>query len=175
MVTASTKSAGHDFPTEKGSCVNCEKGPQKVAERADSHPKNHEADLSGKFPLRRDIKDIGCDRWHDTFVLRAPSRRECSFLNAGISEINWQVCALCFFSVSNRPAFSNIFGRDFCAPEHLERLKQNTVETILRFVLREVPAPSSYKQNALHQSQMFKRVGYPCLMVQKQTVICRVT
>jgi AcrR family transcriptional regulator len=60
-------------------------------------------------------------------------------------EIHWQVSALCFFNVSNRATFSKIFGRDFGAPEQLERLKQNTVETILRFVLREVPTRSLHQ------------------------------
>ncbi|KQZ78245.1 TetR family transcriptional regulator [Mesorhizobium sp. Root157] len=49
-------------------------------------------------------------------------------------ELHWQVSALCFFNVSNRTTFSMIFGRDFGAPEQLERLKRNTVEMLLRFV-----------------------------------------
>lgn len=60
-------------------------------------------------------------------------------------EIHRQVSAQCFFNVSNRATFSKIFGRDFGAPEQLNRLKQNTVETILRFVLREVPARSIHQ------------------------------
>ncbi|MDQ6435296.1 TetR/AcrR family transcriptional regulator [Mesorhizobium sp. LHD-90] len=56
-------------------------------------------------------------------------------------ELHWQVSALCFFNVSNRATFSMIFGRDFGAPAQLERLKQNTVEMMLRFVARgEAPA-----------------------------------
>lgn len=51
-------------------------------------------------------------------------------------ELHWQVSALCFFNVSNRATFSKIFGRDFGAPESLARLRRNTVETIVRFVMR---------------------------------------
>jgi AcrR family transcriptional regulator len=49
-------------------------------------------------------------------------------------ELHWQVSALCFFNVSNRATFSKIFGRDFGAPEALARLRQNSVEMMLRFV-----------------------------------------
>ena len=49
-------------------------------------------------------------------------------------ELHWQVSALCFFNVSNRATFSRIFGRDFGAPEMLSRLRENAVETMLRYV-----------------------------------------
>ncbi|MEP9399005.1 TetR/AcrR family transcriptional regulator [Mesorhizobium sp. KR2-14] len=57
-------------------------------------------------------------------------------------ELHWQVSALCFFNVSNRATFSMIFGRDFGAPEQLERLKKNTVEMMLRFVAKDDPSPA---------------------------------
>ncbi len=57
-------------------------------------------------------------------------------------ELHWQVSALCFFNVSNRATFSMIFGRDFGAPEQLDRLKKNTVEMMLRFVARDDPSPA---------------------------------
>lgn len=49
-------------------------------------------------------------------------------------ELHWQISALCFFNVSNRATFSMIFGRDFGAPEQLDRLRANTVEMLMRFV-----------------------------------------
>lgn len=49
-------------------------------------------------------------------------------------ELHWQVSALCFFNVSNRATFSKIFGRDMGAPDVLVRLRENTVEMVLRFV-----------------------------------------
>lgn len=51
-------------------------------------------------------------------------------------EIHWQISALCFFNVSNRATFSQLFGRDFGADEAQERLKANTVEMVLRFVAK---------------------------------------
>ena len=49
-------------------------------------------------------------------------------------DLHWQISALCFFNVSNRATFSKIFGREFGAREQLARLKQNSVDTMLRFV-----------------------------------------
>ncbi|MBU1337119.1 MAG: TetR family transcriptional regulator [Alphaproteobacteria bacterium] len=51
-------------------------------------------------------------------------------------EIHWQISALCFFNVSNRATFSQLFSRDFGAPDMLVRLKQNTVEMVLRYVAK---------------------------------------
>ena len=51
-------------------------------------------------------------------------------------EIHWQISALCFFNVSNRATFSKLFGRDFGAEEAQERLKDNTVDMVLRFVAK---------------------------------------
>lgn len=50
-------------------------------------------------------------------------------------EIHWQVSALCFFNVSNRATFSKIFGRDIGAEAQLKRLRRNTVDMIVRFVV----------------------------------------
>jgi AcrR family transcriptional regulator len=51
-------------------------------------------------------------------------------------EIHWQISALCFFNVSNRATFSQLFGRDFGADEMQEKLKANTVDMVLRFVAK---------------------------------------
>lgn len=48
-------------------------------------------------------------------------------------DLHWQVSALCFFNVSNRATFSKIFGRDIGAPEEQARLRENTVQMVLRF------------------------------------------
>ncbi|CAN5282098.1 TetR family transcriptional regulator [soil metagenome] len=58
---------------------------------------------------------------------------------AGIDpvELHWQVSALCFFNVSNRATFSKIFGRDLGAKSIQLRLRNNTVEMVLRFVAPE--------------------------------------
>ena len=51
-------------------------------------------------------------------------------------ELHWQVSALCFFNVSNRATFSKIFGRDFGAPKALAALRRDTVEMVLRYVVK---------------------------------------
>jgi AcrR family transcriptional regulator len=49
-------------------------------------------------------------------------------------ELHWQVSALCFFNVSNRATFSKIFGRDMGSAPEQAKLRENTVEMVLRFV-----------------------------------------
>lgn len=49
-------------------------------------------------------------------------------------DLHWQVSALCFFNVSNRATFSKIFDRDLDDEATQARLRQNAVDTILRFV-----------------------------------------
>ena len=51
-------------------------------------------------------------------------------------EIHWQISALCFFNVSNRATFSRLFDRDFGAPEMLARLRQNSVDMVVRYVAK---------------------------------------
>ena len=52
-------------------------------------------------------------------------------------EIHWQISALCFFNVSNRATFSRLFARDFGTQDMLARLRHNTVDMVLRYVLRD--------------------------------------
>lgn len=56
-------------------------------------------------------------------------------------ELHWQISALCFFNVSNRATFSKIFGRDFGAEDALANLRRNTVDMVLRFVVRSDRLP----------------------------------
>jgi AcrR family transcriptional regulator len=51
-------------------------------------------------------------------------------------ELHWQISALCFFNVSNRATFSKIFGRDFGSDKAQATLRRNTVDMILRYVLK---------------------------------------
>ena len=51
-------------------------------------------------------------------------------------DIHWFISALCFFNVSNRATFSNIFKRDLTAPASLSSRRASVVDTITRFVLR---------------------------------------
>ena len=52
-------------------------------------------------------------------------------------EIHWQISALCFFNVSNRATFSQLFSRDFGAADMQEKLQQNTVDMVLRYVAKD--------------------------------------
>ena len=49
-------------------------------------------------------------------------------------ELHWHVSALCFFNVSNRATFSGIFGRDMGTADEQAKLRESTVEMVLRFV-----------------------------------------
>lgn len=51
-------------------------------------------------------------------------------------EIHWQISALCFFNVSNRATFSKIFGIDVGNPAHQQSLRKQTVDMVMRFVVR---------------------------------------
>ncbi|KKC34008.1 TetR/AcrR family transcriptional regulator [Devosia psychrophila] len=51
-------------------------------------------------------------------------------------EIHWQISALCFFNVSNRATFSKIFGKDVGSPQYQTSLRRQTVDMVLRFVVR---------------------------------------
>jgi AcrR family transcriptional regulator len=51
-------------------------------------------------------------------------------------DIHWFISALCFFNVSNRATFSNIFKRDLTAPAALSSRRQDVVDAIVRFILR---------------------------------------
>jgi AcrR family transcriptional regulator len=56
-------------------------------------------------------------------------------------ELHWQISALCFFNVSNRATFSALFARDFGAPEALAQLRRNSVDMLLRYVVRAEHLP----------------------------------
>lgn len=49
-------------------------------------------------------------------------------------ELHWQISALSFFNVSNRPTFSALFGDDLFSETSQDSLRDHTVAMILRFV-----------------------------------------
>jgi AcrR family transcriptional regulator len=51
-------------------------------------------------------------------------------------EIHWQISALCFFNVSNRATFSKLFGRDFGSQANLSSLRRNSVDMVVRYLVR---------------------------------------
>jgi len=50
-------------------------------------------------------------------------------------DIHWFISALCFFNVSNRATFSNIFKRDLTAPAALSARRASVVDNIIRYVV----------------------------------------
>lgn len=51
-------------------------------------------------------------------------------------DLHWQISALCFFNVSNRATFSKIFGRDLTSNRAVARLRERTIEMVVRYLLR---------------------------------------
>lgn len=51
-------------------------------------------------------------------------------------ELHWQISALCFFNVSNRSTFSQIFKRDLGSAPSLASLREQVVEMVVRYVRR---------------------------------------
>lgn len=57
-------------------------------------------------------------------------------------ELHWQISALCFFNVSNRATFSKLFGRDLSAAKAQASLKRNSVDMVLRHIVRADKMPA---------------------------------
>lgn len=49
-------------------------------------------------------------------------------------ELHWQISALSFFNVSNKPTFSALFGDDLFSDSRQNAIRDQTVEMILRYV-----------------------------------------
>lgn len=56
-------------------------------------------------------------------------------------ELHWQISALSFFNVSNRPTFSALFGDTLFAEPAQEILRDHAAEMILRYVCNTSRAP----------------------------------
>ena len=52
------------------------------------------------------------------------------------TELHWQISALSFFNVSNKPTFSALFGNDLYSRSGQEALRDHAVEMILRYVAK---------------------------------------
>jgi AcrR family transcriptional regulator len=50
-------------------------------------------------------------------------------------DLHWQISALCFFNVSNRPTFGRIFKKVMDSDEQQARLRDQVVDMVLRFVV----------------------------------------
>ncbi len=56
-------------------------------------------------------------------------------------ELHWLISALCFFNVSNRATFSKLFGRDLSAAKAQASLKRNSVDMVLRHIVKADKLP----------------------------------
>ncbi|WP_157018938.1 TetR/AcrR family transcriptional regulator [Mesorhizobium xinjiangense] len=63
--------------------------------------------------------------------------REAGLFRPGLSavELHWHISALCYFNVSNRATFSQIFGDELFKPEGQTNLRRHVGDMVLRFVL----------------------------------------
>jgi AcrR family transcriptional regulator len=52
------------------------------------------------------------------------------------ADIHWQISAMSFYNVSNRATFSTLFDCDLEAPDTVTRLRDHTIEAVLRFVAK---------------------------------------
>ena len=57
-------------------------------------------------------------------------------------ELHWLISALCFFNVSNRATFSKLFGRDLSAAKAQASLKRNSVDMVLRHIVKADKLPA---------------------------------
>jgi AcrR family transcriptional regulator len=49
-------------------------------------------------------------------------------------ELHWQISALCFFNVSNRPTFSALFGLDPTEPKAYSQRRQSVFDMVERYI-----------------------------------------
>ncbi len=92
----------------------------------------HDAVHLSKSAVIREMNTAAIDQLAD--IIR---RGEASGLfRPGIDpiELHWQISALSFFNVSNRPTFSALFGKTLFSPEGQDALRDHAVEIILRYV-----------------------------------------
>lgn len=59
------------------------------------------------------------------------------------TELHWQISALSFFNVSNRPTFSALFGKALYSRAGQAALRDNAVEMILRYVCNRKDQPDA--------------------------------
>lgn len=65
----------------------------------------------------------------------------CGLFRPGLDAlvIHWQISALCFFNVSNRPTFSRLFGEALFTAQGQDKLCDQVCEMVLRFVRDDQP------------------------------------
>lgn len=92
----------------------------------------------GEYLARsKTIQDLNVSAIGELERVYARGLEEGAFRN-GLSaiELHWQISALCFFNVSNRATFSQIFRVDLASKKALSALRARVVDMVLRNVLK---------------------------------------
>jgi AcrR family transcriptional regulator len=94
----------------------------------------HHAEFLERSGVIRDLNVTAIDKIETIYAKGLAE----GIFRAGLDplEIHWQISALCFFNVSNRATFSKIFGKDFGSEACQASLRRQTVDMVIRFVLR---------------------------------------
>jgi AcrR family transcriptional regulator len=92
----------------------------------------HHGEYLAKSPVIQKLNVTAIDAVRDLYERGV----ELGVFRAGLDpvELHWQISALCFFNVSNRSTFSNIFKRDLGSKKSLASLRSAVVEMVMRYV-----------------------------------------
>lgn len=94
----------------------------------------HHGDYLARSPVIRELNVTAIDtvrKLYERGVAEGVFRKGLAPL-----DLHWQISALCFFNVSNRATFSQIFGRDMSSPRAHSRLRRQVVDAVLRYACR---------------------------------------
>ncbi|WP_372604978.1 TetR/AcrR family transcriptional regulator [Actibacterium sp.] len=92
----------------------------------------HHAEYLAQSKVLRDVNVTAIDRLADIIARGEASGLFRPGLNA--TELHWQISALSFFNVSNKPTFSALYGGELYTRNGQQALRDNAVEMILSYV-----------------------------------------
>lgn len=92
----------------------------------------HHAEYLAQSKVLRDVNVTAIDRLADIIARGEASGLFRPGLNA--TELHWQISALSFFNVSNKPTFSALYGGALYTRNGQQALRDNAVEMILSYV-----------------------------------------
>lgn len=96
----------------------------------------HHADYLKRSDIIRDMNMAAIDRLAEIIARGEAADMFRPGLDA--TELHWQISALSFFNVSNKPTFSALFGTDLYTRPGQDRLRDHSVDMILRYVRADV-------------------------------------
>lgn len=101
----------------------------------------HHADFLSKSKVIRELNVAAIDK-----LVEIIRRGEAAgTFRPGIDpvELHWQISALSFFNVSNKPTFSTLFGKALFSRAGQDSLRDHAVEMILRYVCKKGATPDA--------------------------------